>query len=136
MKLLTIHRPTHPAAHDFCHGIPGELAIAFATGCSTPDCDCDRALIGLNSACGSTTVEVSDLDLGLEDAVEACIAYLEYAEWTKVIVGGAPGVRACAEKFIAFSAGVADQHDVGAVLRPRYDLDTELWTFTEAGKAR
>lgn len=131
MQMLTIHRPDRPGPRDFCHGIDGELAVVTSLVCDAQNCGCDRAVIGLNSAKASTTVKVADLELGPDDAVTACIAYLDYSGWSAAI-GSVEEVREVAEKIISASAAVAAIHPVGTVLRPSYDRDENSWSFAEA----
>jgi hypothetical protein len=133
MKLLTMHATATPAADDFSWGIEGELAIAFFIGCTTPDCGCDRALVGLNSKAGSTTVKVSEVDIRYADAIMAAEAYLESAGWVEVFCGNNKDrVRQLADKLITESATVAGLHPTGTVLRGIYQRDSGAWAYVNA----
>ena len=130
MKLLTMHAAAAPAPDDFSWGIDGELAIAFYIGCTTPDCGCDRALVGLNSKAGSTTVKVSEVDITSADAITACEAYLESAGWVELFCNNNKDrARELADKLITESASAAAQHPTGTVLRGTYQHDTAAWTY-------
>lgn len=130
MKLLTVHHPASPAGMDFCHGIEGELAVAFYIGCRNPDCGCDRALIGLNSSKGSTTVMVREVDITLPDALIACRAYIERAGWDELLCGNNPHrVTELVDHLMADSAQVASRYPVGTVLRASCNHDTGQWAY-------
>jgi hypothetical protein len=129
MKLLTIHRPAVGAADDFCHGIDGELCIAFSITCDNPRCGCDRAAVGLNSGKSSTTVRVSEVDLDHDDAALAVMGYLNNTGWWKLFDSPAE-IRQAANKFVLASHRVARDYPEDTVLRPRYDRESNSWVFT------
>lgn len=130
MKLLTMHALAAPAADDFSWGIEGELAIAFYIGCRNPDCGCDRALVGMNSKAGSTTVKVSEVDMTYDDAITACEAYLESAGWVELFCNNNKDrARELADKLITESAGAAAQHPTGTVLRGTYQHASGAWSY-------
>ena len=128
MKLLTIHRATPPIGTDFCHAIEGELAVTFGAVCDNPDCGCDRAFTGLNSAKASTTVMVRALDIDTEGAVQAAIGFLHHS-------GCAQGLdQACiltmASELINDAVAVAAHYPPGTVLRTIYDRADQCWDYT------
>ena len=128
MKLLTIHRPTSPIDTDFCHGIEGELAVTFGLVCHNPNCGCDRALTGLNSAKASTTVMVRDLDIDIKGAVQAAIGFLHHSGWAEGL--DAARILTMAMDLIDESVEVAASYPPGTVLRAVYDRADECWDYS------
>lgn len=128
MKLLTIHHPTHPLDTDFCWAIEGELAVAFGMVCDNPDCGCDRALTGLNSAKPSTTVMIRDLDIAHAGAVHAAAGFLVDNGWAYNI--DKARLLELAAELMCESAEVAAGYPIGTVLRAVYDRTDDCWDFT------
>lgn len=132
MKMLTITRPAIPTDDDFCWGVEGELAIPMFTNCQTPECGCDRALVGLNSHRGSTTVKVTAIDLTPEDVLAAVIGFFDdtgiRTNWFADLTPAE--VRQVALDTVMQSARVAEGHPVGVMLRPQFHPEHESWSFS------
>ncbi|MDH6245740.1 hypothetical protein [Mycobacterium sp. OTB74] len=128
-KILTIHRPEHPANNDFCHAIEGELAIPplFTGGCA---CGCALTHIGVGSYRASTTLMVRNSKLTDTELISACVNYLNGAGWGPVIADLGDTPRDVAESVMAELCEEAAQHPIGTVLRPRYNRDANGWTYT------
>src|SRR5689334_23417206 len=81
MRLLTATRERQgDRAGDFCHAIEGELVLlgfVCATDQADPEggCGCGRAFSGMSSRRATTTAEVRDLDLSLDDLHRAVEDY-------------------------------------------------------------
>jgi hypothetical protein len=141
MKMLTIHHDPAATASDFCWGIEGEVAIP-GTGipgnvCSTfkPECGCDRSHGGINSHKASTTVLVRDIDLTVDDLVNACVGYLETAGYA-ALVPDAAEVESWAYSLILEALAVAAGHPAGTVLRMAFDRDSDKWHYRAAKSAQ
>ncbi len=82
MKLLTAtHEGQGERDGDFCHAIEGELVLlglVCATDANDPDggCGCGRAFSGMSSMRATTTAQVRELDLTIDDLRVAVEAYL------------------------------------------------------------
>jgi hypothetical protein len=78
---------------------------------------------------------VREVDLTVDELVEAAIGYLESAGWTKVIIDnpepddGPNPVRSFARDLIQDSIDFAADFDVGRVLRMLFDREDETWSF-------
>lgn len=89
MKVLAATRRTQGAqADDFDHTIDGEL-VYINTVCEEAcldldDCGCRRAFIGMVSAKATTTAEVRELDVSLDDFRAMLLDSLESAGWRGV----------------------------------------------------
>lgn len=136
MRMLTIHNNSAAGYGDHCWGIEGEIAV-WGQVCGNRGCGCDRAYGGLNSHGSSSTVMVREVDLTVEELTEGAIGYLEAVGW-------AQGVRECpnfgdpeaeirdwARELIVDSAMVADDFEIGTVLRMEFHHDCEVWCFNE-----
>jgi hypothetical protein len=121
MKALTIH---HHAANgrDFCGGIEGEIAIPTMLVCDNPNCGCDRAHTGLNTARSSTTIMVRDVELTFDDLVTAVAGFIE--------TGWPDEPESSAHDIAAANTEIAEHYPVGTVLRTTFDRDTDEWQYT------
>jgi hypothetical protein len=119
VKLLTATTQTQgQRPDDFAWCIPGEIVTPFVTVCDRQDpdngCGCGRSFAGLNSARGTTTAIVADIDgYTLEDLTEAVHAYRRHAGWTD----GAD--RQVSEQHAADIAETAAEFGTGDVLEVR-----------------
>lgn len=134
MLYLTIHRPEHPDADDFNHGIEAEPAMPPGIICSTPEaadnCGCNRSFVGMSSLKGSTTLMVRDLDLTEADLVTAALGSANAGGWTDTLDGDDEW-RADAEAIVAHLTNIASCYPPGTVLRPWYCHRTGEWYFTD-----
>ncbi|MCA1709455.1 MAG: hypothetical protein LC808_41705 [Actinobacteria bacterium] len=110
VKLFTATGKTQgqwPDDFHFCH--EGELVIPPPIPCfnHAGECGCERAWAGLNTHRGTTTAMVREVDIGIEDYIEAVSASLQQQGWA-VSPGG---VRRYAELL----ADLASDHPVGSV---------------------
>lgn len=99
---------------DFSFTVPGEL-VYLANPCARdqedPDggCGCGRSFVGLNTARGTTTAEVRELDYSADDYLTAIRSGLEAAGWEPA------HARHTADQMLSHAAG----HPVGAVVQRR-----------------
>jgi hypothetical protein len=134
MKILTATTQGADRDDDFSAATEGEIVVAQMI-CDNPDCGCDRSFGGLNSHSATSTVMVREVDLTVDELVEAAIGYLESAGWTKVIIDnpepddGPNPVRSFARDLIQDSIDFAADFDVGRVLRMLFDREDETWSF-------
>lgn len=69
MKVLTaVNTPPHRLDTDYSFTEDGEIVVPNASlVCDNPSCGCDRAVMGLKSRKGTTTMRVSDLEVSEAD---------------------------------------------------------------------
>ena len=107
---------------DFSFTIEGEL-IALPVECDADedidgDCGCRRSLAGLSSAKGTTTVRVAEVDTTLDEYAEAIRDAFERGGWGDNLEA--------ADNQAYLLAGIADQHELGAVLERRGGTDFQV----------
>lgn len=134
MKILSATPALLPS--DDCQAVPGEICIPHGLVCTNPakaaECGCDRTHIGLSSRASTTVVTVSETDWTFDQLVAICRDHI--IESNGIEVFGTDAIDGIAETLIAQSIEVANDHTIGATLRPRYDHDRELWFYDEAGQ--
>jgi hypothetical protein len=97
----------------------------FGPVCDNEDCDCATGGVGLDSAYPADMVTVADRDdISHSDLVVACTRFLQRTGWTDD--------GEIAEMMAEEAADIADRCSAGTRLRPRFDHNTEEWTYTEA----
>ena len=118
MKLLVAtQRGQGRRDNDFCHTVEGELVylgMVCGRGRRDPEgeCGCGRAFIGLSSHAGTTTVEVRDVPLTREEAIEAVRSSLERGGWIS---------HAAAEQIVDELAEFCDEWPVGTSIERHLD---------------
>jgi hypothetical protein len=117
MKLLVATSRTQgDRENDFSYCVEGELVyLGFVCAIDQDDpdggCGCGRAFSGLNSHRPTTTAEIRDVDLTVDDATEAVTSSLEQGGWDPSLAAG----------FVAELRDIADHFRVGTVLGRRID---------------
>ncbi len=120
MKVLVATRQTQGQRKtDFCHAREGEL-VGFLSECAREPidgpCGCRRSFNGLESSRATTTVQVVDQDMTVEDLTKAVHASLVAGGWTK---DGDPEGVTWARKDAAELARLAATFAVGDVVEKR-----------------
>jgi len=104
---------------DFCFTVPGEL-VTVPVQCARDDddvdggCGCRRAMTGLATSRGTTTVSVAEMDFSPDDYAEAIRDAMERAGWGDDLEA--------ADNMAMLLADVAAAHPVGTVLERRGSL--------------
>lgn len=128
MKILT-----NAVATDTCDAGPGEICIPWSFVCTNPSkaavCGCDRTHMGISSHAATTAVQVSETDWSFDDLVAVCRNHFTESNWTEVY--GPDDLDELATHMVAQSVEVANDHETGTVLRPRFDHERELWFYDE-----
>jgi len=94
MKLLTITQETQKwRSNDFCFGEEGEIAV-FAFECDSDrddvdgSCGCRRALGGIKSLKGSTTMKVRNIEITSRQLKNKLKEYFVQAGYSKLLKSG------------------------------------------------
>ncbi|WP_071287069.1 hypothetical protein [Mycolicibacterium llatzerense] len=133
MKILIAHPAPAPRDTDYCRALVGEVVIPNTFVCTNPEkaakCGCDRDHIGISTRQPTTTVQVSETELTIDELADT---------WQRTLVEGnypkhfAPDeIREMAHELVAQSVEVAGDHPLGVILRPRFDHATELWYYDQ-----
>ncbi|WP_437126156.1 DUF7715 family protein [Mycolicibacterium frederiksbergense] len=134
MKILTAATPPVPNDDDFCENTPGEVVVPYALVCTNPDkaaqCGCDRTHIGVSSHGTTTTVTVTEVDWTIDQLTTSYREHLIESESHTAF--SEDTLDETAREGINLSIKVANDHPLGAILRPRYDHTNGLWHYDEA----
>lgn len=131
MKILAVFAPLSPWDDDFCDATPGEICVPPVLVCTSAGC-CDRIHVGIISRQATTTVVVAETEWGIDQLVAVYQQTLTESELGRTICDDNRAQLAEAgREDIAQVVEVADDHPLGAVLRPRYDRTADAWFYDE-----
>ena len=113
---------------DFCFTEAGELLYENpVVCCSSPECGCGRSLAGVDTAKGTTTAVVTEVELPRAGLIEVADRVADRAGWdANEVLYGLLRIQA-----------VASSHPVGTLLRPWFNADADIdgmWEYTRFGE--
>ncbi len=136
MKILTAAVPAKPHDADYCEAAIGEICIPHGIVCTNPEkaaqCGCDRTHVGISSRQRTTTVLVAETDWSFDQLVAVARDHLIESNLSGVFSD--EDLDDMAATLITQSVEVADDHQIGTRLRPRYDHEQHLWFYDEADR--